>query len=117
MTVIRGVGGDQITLVLTVISSSQTCNPAFMNRKVQSVTIGSTFLSCGCATLNPNVVKVCRRKTRQGAIRRRRTSRRLGQLEAYLTVREILPEASKGVPPKAGLWREFGGFCWFRFAT
>ena len=44
-------------------------------------------------------------------------SRSLGQVEAYLTVREILAEASKGVPPKAGLWREFSGFGRFRFAT
>ncbi len=44
-------------------------------------------------------------------------SRSLGQVEAYLTVREILAETSKGVPPKAGLWREFSGFGRFRFAT
>ena len=42
-------------------------------------------------------------------------SRRLGQAEAYFTVLEILPEASKvadGV-----LWREFSGFGRFRFTT
>ncbi len=56
---------------------------------------------------------MCRGKTRQGASDV--ASRRLGEVEAYLTVREILPEASKG--EDGVLWREFGGFGRFRFAT
>jgi hypothetical protein len=39
-------------------------------------------------------------------------SRRLGQVEAYLTVREILAEASKGAD--GVLWREFNGFGRYR---
>jgi hypothetical protein len=49
---------------------------------------------------------MCRGKTRQGATNV--ASRRLGQVEAYFTVREILPEASKGADGVA--WREFSGF-------
>jgi len=41
--------------------------------------------------------------------------RRLGQAEAYLTVREVLPETSKGADGVA--WSELGGFGRFRFAT
>ena len=44
-------------------------------------------------------------------------ARRLGQDEAYLTVRDILSEASTAVPPKAGLWRERSDFVRFGFAT
>jgi hypothetical protein len=47
-----------------------------------------------------------RGKTRQGASDV--AWRRLGQVEAYFTVREILPEASKGAD--GILWREFNGF-------
>ncbi|MFA9614015.1 MAG: hypothetical protein ACERK9_08700 [Deltaproteobacteria bacterium] len=43
------------------------------------------------------------------------TSRSLWQVEAYLTVREILAEASKGADDV--LWRECSGFGRFRFAT
>ena len=56
--------------------------------------------------LNPNVAKMYRGKTRQGAPDV--ASRRLGKVEAYLTVREILPEASKGADGVA--WCEFSGF-------
>ena len=42
----------------------------------------------------PNVANLHRGKTRQGALDV--ASRSLGQVEAYLTVREILAEASKG---------------------
>ena len=42
---------------------------------------------------------------------------RLGQDEAYFTVREILAEASTTVPPKAGLCREPSDFSRWRFAT
>jgi hypothetical protein len=41
--------------------------------------------------------------------------RRLGQVEAYLTLREVLTGASKGAD--GVLWREFTGFGRFRFAT
>ncbi len=63
--------------------------------------------------VNPNVANLCRGKTRQGAPDV--ASRRLGQVEAYLTVREVLAGASKG--PDGVLWREFCGFGRFRFAT
>ena len=65
----------------------------------------------GC--LDPNVANLHRGKTRQGASDV--VSRSLGQIEAYLTVREILAEASKGAD--GVLWREFSGFGRFRFAT
>ena len=42
-------------------------------------------------------------------------ARSLGQVEAYLTVREILAEASTGAD--GALWREFSGFGQQRFAT
>ena len=45
------------------------------------------------------------------------TAHRLGQVEAYLTVRGVLSEASTAVPPKAGLSRERSGFGRYRFAT
>ncbi len=63
--------------------------------------------------LYPNFANLCRRKTRQGAPDV--ASRRLGQVGAYLTVRDILPGASKGAD--GVLWREFCGFSRFRFAT
>ena len=44
-------------------------------------------------------------------------ARRLGQGEQYLTVREILAEASTLVPPKAGLSRERSDFYRFGYAT
>ena len=43
-----------------------------------------------------------------GCVRLRRTSHSLRKVEAYLTVREILPETSKGADGVA--WREFSGF-------
>jgi hypothetical protein len=63
----------------------------------------------------PKVANLLRGKTRQsvpdGA------ARRLGEDEAYLTVRDILSEASTVVPPKAGLSRERSDFCRFGYAT
>ncbi len=56
--------------------------------------------------LYPNVVNLYRGKTRQSASDV--ASRRLGQVEAYLTVREILPEVSKGADGVR--WCEFSGF-------
>ncbi len=64
-------------------------------------------------SVNPNVADLCRGKTRQGAPDV--ASRRLGQVEACLTVREILPGSSKGAD--GVLWLEFYGFSRFRFAT
>ena len=61
----------------------------------------------------PNVANLHRGKTRQGATDV--ASRSLGQVEAYLTVREILAEASKGA--YGALWPEFSGFGRFSFAT
>ena len=43
--------------------------------------------------------------------------RRLGQDEQYLTVREILSEASTLIPPKAGLSRECSDFYRFGCVT
>jgi hypothetical protein len=60
----------------------------------------------------PNVANLHRGKTRQGALDV--ASRSLGQVEAYLTVREILAEASKGTD--GVLWRELVDFGRFRFA-
>ena len=57
-------------------------------------------------SVNPNVAKMCRGKTRQGAPDV--ASHSLGKVEAYLTVREILPETSKGADGVA--WCEFSGF-------
>ena len=62
--------------------------------------------------LNPNVANLHRGKTRQGASDV--ASRSLGQVEAYLNVREILAEASKGTD--GVLWRELVDFGRFRFA-
>ena len=42
-------------------------------------------------------------------------SRSLGKVEAYLTVREILSEVSKGA--NGVLWGEFSGLDRFRFAA
>ena len=44
-------------------------------------------------------------------------ARRLGQDEQYLTVREILFEASTLVPPKAGLSLERSDYYRFGYAT
>jgi len=63
----------------------------------------------------PNVAYPRRGKTRQSATNV--GARRLGQDEQYLTVREILSEASTLVPPKAGLSRERSDFCRFGYAT
>jgi hypothetical protein len=63
--------------------------------------------------LYPNVANLCRGKTCQGAPDV--VARSLGQVEAYLTVREVLAEASTGADGM--LWREFSGFGRFRFAT
>jgi len=56
--------------------------------------------------VNPNVANLCRGKTRQGASDV--ASHSLGQVEAYLTVREVLPETSKGAD--GADWCEFSGF-------
>ena len=59
----------------------------------------------GC-NLYPNVAKMCRKKTRQGAPDV--ASHSLGEVEAYFAVREILPETSKGADGVT--WFEFSGF-------
>jgi hypothetical protein len=59
------------------------------------------------------VANLRRGKTRQGASDV--ASRSFGQVEAYFTVREILPETSKSADGVQ--WREFSGFGRFRFAT
>ena len=65
--------------------------------------------------MNPNVANLLRGKTRQSVPDV--AARRLGEDEAYLTVRDILSEASTVVPPRAGLSRERGGFYRCGFAT
>jgi len=64
---------------------------------------------------DPNVANLLRGKTRQSVPDV--AARRLGEDEAYLTVRDILSEASTVVPPKAGLSRERSGFYRCGFAT
>jgi hypothetical protein len=61
--------------------------------------------------VNPNVAYPRRGKTRQSASNM--GAHRLGQDEQYLTVREILSEASTLVPPRAGLSRERSDCCRF----
>jgi hypothetical protein len=62
---------------------------------------------------NPNVANLLRGKTRQSVPDV--AARRLGQDEAYLTVRDILSEVSTGAD--GALSRERSGFYRFRFAT
>ena len=64
---------------------------------------------------NPNVAYLYREKTRKSASDV--GTHRLGQVAAYLTVRQVLSEASTTVPPKAGLSRESNDFYRCRYAT
>ena len=61
----------------------------------------------------PNVEYLCRAKTRKNASDV--ATRRFGQVEAYLTVRQVLSEASTAADDV--LSREHGGFCLCRYAT
>ena len=63
--------------------------------------------------LNPNVAYLYRGKTRKSVSDV--VAHRLGQIEAYFTVREDLSEAS--TPADAVLSRERSGFYWCRYAT
>ena len=63
--------------------------------------------------INPNVAYLCRGKTRKSAPDV--AAHRLGQVEAYLTVREVLSEARTA--PDGVLSRERSGFCRCRYAT
>ena len=56
--------------------------------------------------INPNVAYLCRGKTRKSTSDV--AARRLGQVEAYLTVREVLSEASTAAD--GVLSRERSGF-------
>ncbi len=67
----------------------------------------------GGGRVNPNVAYLCRGKTRQSAPDV--AARRLGQDEAYLTVREVLSEASTAAD--GVLSRERSGFYRCRYAT
>ena len=62
---------------------------------------------------DPNLADLHRGKTRQSVLDA--AARRLGQDEAYLTVREILSEAS--TTADSVLWCERSGFGRFRFAS
>ena len=61
----------------------------------------------------PNVANLCRGKTRKSAPHV--AAHRLGQVEAYFTVREVLSEASTAAD--GVLSREFSGFGRHRFVT
>ncbi len=63
--------------------------------------------------INPNVAYLCRGKTRKSASDV--AAHRLGQVEAYLTVREVLSEASTAAD--GVLSRERSGFYRCRYAT
>jgi hypothetical protein len=63
--------------------------------------------------VNPNVAYLRRGKTRKSASDV--AAHRLGQVEAYFTVREILSEASTAAD--GALSRERSGFCRRRYAT
>jgi hypothetical protein len=63
----------------------------------------------------PNIADLYRGKTPQSTSNVAAHS--LGQVEAYLTVHEIMAEASPVAPPKAGLWREHCSFCRWTSAT
>ena len=63
--------------------------------------------------VNPNVAYLRRGKTRKSASDV--ASRRLGQIEAYLTVREVLSETSTAAD--GVLSRERSGFCRFMYET
>jgi hypothetical protein len=65
--------------------------------------------------LNPNVAYLYRGKTRKS--NSNVAAHRLGQVEAYLTVREVLSEASTAVPPRRDYRASAAGFYWFRYAT
>ena len=65
------------------------------------------------ARVNPNVAYLCRGKTRKSASDV--AAHRLGQVEAYFTVREVLSEASTAAD--GVLSRERSGFCRCRYAT
>ena len=85
-----------------------------------SADLGANFSSPGCYShgrlstyLNPNVAYLCRGKTRKSASDV--AAHRLGQVEAYFTVREVLSEASTAAD--GALSRERSGFYRCRYAT
>ena len=82
---------------------------------MQSYIVGEakSFLNVSPAGLYPNVADLHRGKTRQSAPDV--AARRLGQDEAYLTVRDILSEAS--TVSDGVLWRERSDFVRFGSAT
>jgi len=74
--------------------------------------IFSCFVHFACVVY-PNVAYLCRGKTRKSASDV--AAHRLGQVEAYLTVREVLSEASTAAD--GVLSRERSGFYRCRYAT
>ena len=85
-----------------------------------SADFGANFSSAGCYShvrlsvyLNPNVAYLCRGKTRKSASDV--AAHRFGQVDAYLTVREVLSEASTAAD--CSLSRERSGFYRCRHAT
>ncbi len=65
------------------------------------------------STVNPNVAYLRQEKTRKSAPGV--AAHRLGQVEAYFTVREVLSEASTAAD--GALSHERSGFCRCRYAT
>ena len=63
--------------------------------------------------VNPNVAYLCREKTRKRVSDA--PAHRLGEVEAYFVVREVLSEASTAAD--GVLSRERSGFCRCRYAT
>ena len=70
-------------------------------------------LSHAFTVYNPNVAYLRQDKTRKSEPDV--AAHRLGQVEAYFTVREVLSEASTAVD--GALSRERSGFCRCRYAT
>jgi hypothetical protein len=85
-----------------------------------SADLGANFSSPGCYShgrlstyLNPIVAYLCREKTPKSASDV--AAHRLGQVEAYLTVRQVLSEASTAAD--GALSRERSGFYRCRYTT
>jgi hypothetical protein len=90
----------------------------FVCTRILIMRISSHLRGSRCAwivSLYPNVANLLRGKMRQSVPDV--AARRFGEDEAYLTVRDILSEASTVFPPKAGLSRERSGFYRCGFAT
>jgi len=88
-------------------------NANTMYKKVSRTALALVGLKTQPLSVNPNVAYLRRGKTRQSAPDV--AAHRLGQVEAYLTVREALSETSTSAD--GVLSRERSGFCRCRCAT